>query len=289
MISGSIPQKIRYYCRPKTKSQFSWDDIDGGYSQEVIPAFCCEADNPKTNETAKSWASPSHWDDKKWKAQIVEYDNSPIDGSRIKIIGLEHRSQGGRAYKVVIDNKYYFDFREDVLLDTILECGINKGGILNGEFIWGRVGSQMKLIRYNSELHKELLSAQKRKQLKKIPNKELVVGDLYTNSKRDENLMFLGRYKGSLAFISLYDDDEYRSVCLKKSHSLREKVKKIKDRDIDNFILIAKNKLEECIESYRDRIKKHSYSHDHYYNQWMRGYEMDLEALNAIQEERKKL
>jgi hypothetical protein len=88
---------------------------------------------------------------------ITTHFNNPI--TNIRVAGLETRGNGGRAYKVVIDDLYYFDLREDVLLEAMIECGINKGGILNGEYIWVKIRSHMKLIRVGSPLHKEMIKA----------------------------------------------------------------------------------------------------------------------------------
>ena len=189
---GDIPTKLVYIYGEGSKKKIKrhmWDRIDVPIDEdvEVIPAFCTSATNNKSIETGKHWATKAiyKWDEKAQRSiqvstqepVIKAVDNKPLVG--LKIVNLETHSQGGRAYKVVTNEGFYFDLREDVLLDTILRVGIQPGGVLDGEFLWARVGSQMKLIRANSELHKALKETTIRGKKKKIPNSELEVGTIY--------------------------------------------------------------------------------------------------------------
>ena len=76
----------------------------------------------------------------------------------VKIIGLESRGNGGRAYKVIVNKKYICDFREDVLMETIEKFGIGKGGVLKGTYIWIKYSGNTKLILQESELHKQIIA-----------------------------------------------------------------------------------------------------------------------------------
>jgi hypothetical protein len=199
--TGYIPTEITYIFAGTQKVCQVWDDVDQPEHErnyaEVVPAFCSDADKEKGVETGKRWASSrcTHWDHETKKqvqtAQvgIKTMENKPISG--LRVLSLEHRGQGGRAYKVVTPDGFYFDLREDILLDTMKTEGVTPGGILNGEYIWARVGAEMKLVRKGSELFRALLEASERSILSAIPLKQLKVGTVY-ETKSGERGLFLG-------------------------------------------------------------------------------------------------
>ena len=184
---GNIPEKLVYFTQPAEEVSTNWDDIESNSinTLNVYPTYVSDAKNKKTLETGENWAKGYRNNKKPGK---IELENVPL--TDIRIIGLEIRSQGGRAYKVVIDNKYYVDLREDVLLETMIECGIEKGAKLNGEFVWAKVGSQMKLVRVGSELHSELVKATALDNTK--PIKQLDLYGMYRNKKGDQ-FIYMGR------------------------------------------------------------------------------------------------
>lgn len=167
MISGNIPQQITILTRKPIT-------VEG---VEVMPAFVSDASNNKTLETGRSWAKESYYNSSGKGKEYVGRENKGGEGYRI--LDLVVRSEGGRAYKVVSPEGFYVDLREDVLLDTIQEVGISPGGVLNGSYLFATVGSQMKLIREGSALHKELIGATARRNSKKISSKDLEVGGVY--------------------------------------------------------------------------------------------------------------
>lgn len=183
---SSIPAKIVIIKSRQNKT------FEG---KEFIPAFVCPADRPKSIETGKRWAEGYYtWpktDKTRDTVEIVEMENKPFTG--IRIFNLEVRNEGGRAYKVATEDGYWFDLREDVLLDVIRNTGIKKGGVLNGEFIWATVGSQNKIIRVGSSLHKECLEDQKTRN-SPIKQSEYEVGRSYSNN--NGNFIYLGRVAG---------------------------------------------------------------------------------------------
>jgi hypothetical protein len=196
--TGTIPKDIKIFERPEKEITFRWDDIAVEDFQKVtkcIPIFVTDATNEKTQKTAKSWAEyPEYiWDSQTRKQTCIEHvpviserPNDPIGG--IRLIGLEHRSQGGRAYKALVLNKYVFDFREDVLLDAILNCGILENGVLPGEYVFASVGSEMKLIRVGSLLHEKMIEATD--YWKKDVIGKLEVGGIYRNKVK--TMLYLG-------------------------------------------------------------------------------------------------
>lgn len=198
---GSIPEKLTFFIRnTKTANIVSWrwDDVEGGNKTfEVNPCYISDSDNKKTLETGKQWADSGYYDYEKRETiktgyKTFEIDNKPF--KNIQIVTLEIRDKGGRAYKVCADigeyKNLYFDMREDILLDTIFNLGIQPGGIIPGEFIFARVGSQMKPIRVGSFLHEKMIESTEYNEKGKC---ELEIGGIYSN-KKGELSIYLGEY-----------------------------------------------------------------------------------------------
>lgn len=182
----SIPEKLIYVYSKSTC-------IDG---ELVYPTFIADANKPKTIETGTNWAEIKEWDKNNSGISVskLEVNNSPV--SKVRISSLEKRGRGGRAYKVIITlpNKselFYVDLREDVLMDTILEKGIDKKGILKGDFIWARVDTDMKLIRVGSKLHDKMIESTKLNSVK-ISKSKLEVGGVYSNKHHTK--VYLGEF-----------------------------------------------------------------------------------------------
>lgn len=233
-VVGNIPENVTYIYSHDQKLSSYWEDdsLHAGFvGQTVTPAFCSDASNVKTLETGRSWAGAEHWDgNKRVKGVVKEITkkNDPIKG--IKIVGLEIRSEGGRAYKVVTPDNYYFDVREDILMDTMIEAGISKGGILNGEYIWAKVGSAMKLVRVGSLLHKALIVATEDRSLKKLKHGELKFGHIY-KGKGAKSYVFLG-YVDTEKFI--------QETVVKQSYGCKAKYKYLQ-KEIRNGVLLMEH------------------------------------------------
>lgn len=180
---GTIPKNVTYIYSQIRK-------IDG---KDVYPAFISDSDNKKTLETGHHWADwKSYYQTEKVETSTFEIENNPIDS--VQILSLEKRGRGGRAYKVIITVKeqfFYVDLREDILLDAILEVGINKNGYINGKYIWARVGSDMKLIRVDSSLYKEMKESTRLNSVK-INKSQLEIGGVYEN--KQQQMIYLGEY-----------------------------------------------------------------------------------------------
>lgn len=194
---GNIPDKVVFINRKPQQIDWEWDDFkreNVKVGPTVVPLFVADPLKPKTVETGLSWAKDRWWSGKDTTTEHIptqlEVENNPI---QIKIISLETRSQGGRAYKVMFgENNYYVDLREDVLLDCILECKIEQG-VPDCEFVWGKVGSQMKLVRVGSELHEQLIQTTEDGKKAKIKKSDLEVGGVYRN-KKGEYQIYLGEF-----------------------------------------------------------------------------------------------
>lgn len=263
---GLIPEQICYVSSNeqavKVGCEWDIDWEDGKYisaTEKVLPTFPTDAHDQNMLAKAKDWASRSLYIYKDGKSEEIErtatttvVDNIPI--KNIRLLSLEKRGEGGRAYKALID-KFYVDFREDVLMDTILKAGIDIGGILQGEYIWAKMRGQMRLVRVGSELHKLLLEFEDKKHTKPVANKDLIVGGIYKGRQGNEAI-FLGfgdtveftgysddfklpqkQHKNMLVFLTYHhvkknkeeiNWDEYIRVDIKKSHTYIEKVGQIK-------------------------------------------------------------
>ncbi len=173
-IIGNIPTDLTYFLRKPEKMFFRWDDIDDIEKAETgtfRSVYVSDATNKKTLESGKDWQ-------KSYNKDIGDGTLSrPNDPFKVKIVNLEFRGHGGRAYKVITPDNLYFDLREDVLLDVIRNCDIIDG-TPTCEFIWARVGSEMKLVRVGSILHNRLIESTKTLYTKDLKISELKPGDV---------------------------------------------------------------------------------------------------------------
>lgn len=185
-----------------------------GNKIEVRGAFPYNPESKTSPETAARWAENRRWGDKTpFVPDIVETNNEPFS---VTITDLEHRSEGGRSYKVVDEQMRQFDLREDQVLEVMKLVGIGPGGKVPGTFVWGITGSQVKMVLVGGELHCEMVkntqnlleTAQARSQGKLPTESTLEVGHVYR--KRDGNLFaFVGRVtvpgkqKQSFAFVEM--------------------------------------------------------------------------------------
>jgi hypothetical protein len=166
-----IPKQICYISQPK-------ESKDG---LEYYPTFVCDAEKEASKQTGISWAKG--YKNKKY-TEVVN-DNIPL--YTYQIVDLEYRSEGGRAYKVILndDHNFYVDLREDVLLDCIRDRGIAANGyILNG-LIWAVLGSQTRLVMYGGSYYNEIVDSMKIRSTKTVPKRDLTVGNIYQDSKKD--------------------------------------------------------------------------------------------------------
>lgn len=141
-----------------------------------------------------------HWSgwEKSKNALMLEFKEFPVFKDLI-ITALNHRGNGGRAYQALIpielDNSYVqVDLREDTLMETILNKGIEAGGKLKGEYAFVKNGSQVNLVLVGSNKYNEAKEkAENKKKMKKISNKDLKIGYEYSTIK-GEPYVYLGAY-----------------------------------------------------------------------------------------------
>ena len=187
-VTGSIPKRIRFWCQQQ-KYNYTYNNNN----HLGVPAFAADVDNPKTNETARRWSEG--YVHANSKVEILhpneEFDNTPFVG--VRILGLQNRERSGNVFKAVVKDKFVFDFRDEVLFDAINSPeGIKDGQILC-PVLFAMVGSNMRLIVENSPVHKALIELTVAKAKKKIPDKELVVGGIYSTSSGGKQI-YCGRF-----------------------------------------------------------------------------------------------
>lgn len=185
MSKGFLPRKISYVCASKeTMDVYDSDDYRSKKiaSYKVHPTFPVE--DGKKLDTAISWTGLKN-------PKIDVLDNEPL--SNIKVCDLEHRGNGGRAYKVIIHDKYYVDMREDVILDTMITNGVDVGGILKGTYVWAKYGAQMKLVRVGSYAHQLYAEQENPSDLVEIKTSDIKIGGVY-EMKSGSKKMYLGSF-----------------------------------------------------------------------------------------------
>lgn len=195
-VVGTIPTKISYvYSESKDIYPGCGKDIDEVMVAETVyPSYPADHDIDK----AKKWVADVHriYDYKTNKyinstvpIQIDTLDNTPI--TNIKVLRLESSYSGGSKFKVVIDNKYYVDICEDVIIDVMLQSGISVGGSLGGSYMWVKLGNQLRLVRIGSKLYNKLEESNRKSLLPKIRKRDLEVGGIY-QSRRGDRGVFVG-------------------------------------------------------------------------------------------------
>lgn len=213
--SGTVPDRLKVVMRPEEELTRTIDGKD--YTVKVRPAMFTDADGKMDAalEWGRVWVSDNP--DKKptryraysdtgvyVKPEVAEEPNKLR--TWLQFWAIDERGEGGRAYKVIDREGRMFDMREDVVEESIFAGEFNNR-LFTGYYLWVRVGSQMRLVRHESRLHKEMLGAKRRKALKKIPNKELGVGGVY-RTRDGKAHVYLGRVPGKgtgkgLCFVQL--------------------------------------------------------------------------------------
>lgn len=199
-VVGSVPEQVVVVLQPEKEVTRAYT----GEKFKVRPAFIVDANSEKMIASAKRWGSGgSYWNDTRLPPPDVleNVDNTPI--TSLCIIGVEHRGEGGIAYKIITPEGYYVDLREDEFMEAVFEDRI-RGGVITGKYVWSRAGSQMRLVRVWSTKYLERLAAGKRVSKGRIPVRQLVVGHAYRGKTEISYAqVYLGRVKRS-------DDPKYK-------------------------------------------------------------------------------
>jgi hypothetical protein len=169
----------------------------------VRDTFPYNPDSKTAPDTAMRWAKPYHYANTAKETYLPEVlerrDNVPFC---ITITDLDVRSEGGRAYKVIDADMRRFDLREDQVLEVMKLVGIQPMGAVPGTFVWGILGSQVRLVLVGGELHKSMVEGANEKKASELARATgqsptegtMVPGRIYR--KKDKSLhAFIGRVK----------------------------------------------------------------------------------------------
>lgn len=194
-------ERVTYLSRRESKTK-------NIFGEEIVvhATFPYNTDSKTAPSTAKTWATQRTYNYAERKYEDDEFVPTPVDLTNepfeVTIIDLQVRSQGGRAYKVVDSEMRLFDLREDQLLEALKIGGVQPGGKINGKFVWGVLGSQVRMVYVDGEQHKSMvkqLETNKERDLAKANGQgpkasTFTVGHVY--KKRDDSLhVFVGRVR----------------------------------------------------------------------------------------------
>lgn len=192
---GRLLDKVAYCMRKPCKATNIVDE-----QIQVRDTFPYNPESKTAPETANRWAAPNYYDkDKGYVPEVILRDNEPFT---ITITDLHVRSEGGRAYKVIDGENRRFDLREDQVLEVMKRVGILPMGIVPGTFVWGILGSQMRLVLVDGVLHRAMSrGANDKKEFERAraagehpTETTMVPGHIY--QKKDKSLhAFLGKVK----------------------------------------------------------------------------------------------
>lgn len=198
---SKVPTSLRVVLRNKIGYRSDYTNR----THKCRPAFVTDADSKKSLETAKTWAKGTRYTGPgatgKADPEVVEAKNTPSEGYRV--IDLEERGEGGRAFKVITPEGWLVDMREDTFMPAILKRGLAPDGTIPGTFLWVRLGTQIRLVEKDSPLHKRVLKEQAKQDAKdsKVKLKELVIGGVYGGEVAGVNV-YVGRlrHQGKLKY-----------------------------------------------------------------------------------------
>ena len=203
-MNGYIPPNLIFISRPPETIENEWDDGGTINTFEAAPTFV--ATNEKTRETGISWAERGYGS--KVKAKVAEEVNIPF--SALQIVSHEKRNEGGGAFKVIADKRWYVDLRTDALLDILVNAAVKEGNVQDCQFIWARVGSHMRIVRIGSAIYDELVKSDAVKAQVVVKQGDLKPGDVLqeSNGKRE---VFLG-WVSCLVFKGCMDRGGYQTT-----------------------------------------------------------------------------
>ena len=148
-----IPDEV-IYIFPKNAKQTG--DLYG-YKREGTPAFPLDTKlkGKRSYDTAINWA-------KTWRTGWGTQTENKVGKKTIKnvefegltVIDFEWR-RDNVVFKVLTDTGFVFDFKFDEFIFSAFREGLEKGGRLNGKFLWARNSSRTFLI--NAQKHTEIL------------------------------------------------------------------------------------------------------------------------------------
>lgn len=177
MPTHYIPAEIIIVSRPPSpiKQTYTGKDL------QVRAAFVVPSTSAKMLGTARVWAK--RWMDPSEEPIEVTRQNTPM--RNLQVVGIDHRGEGGVAFKVITDQGHYVDLREPEFMEALLTGRIGKDGFIRGEYVWSVGGNQMRIVRIGSAIYNERLKAgattvvNGKNRVKTIRPADLCIGNLY--------------------------------------------------------------------------------------------------------------
>jgi hypothetical protein len=198
VVVGSIPEKITYtFAEEKDiiigclwdHNYYNLSDKPKTVTEKALITFASDASDLKMLKKAKEVAEFAYHNQPKKTAQSITVDNTPITNVRLLSLDL-YSNKNIKNYKAIID-KYCIEIGDDVVTDTLLKVGIGAGGILQGEYLWTKIGTKMKLVRIGSELHRMIVEFDSKKGIRSVRKNNLEIGGIYQTRKKAKAI-FLG-------------------------------------------------------------------------------------------------
>jgi len=231
MKVGRIPEKMTAYLRPEHEGvgdgtprnwwSFPPDKREtAGFSKyRASPAFVVPSDSEAFNKSGLDWACGGRHCvqiQKPEDVQKVTFDNEPF--TDLRWVGIDSRSEGGMAYKVVTPEGWLVDLREDVVTECLFEGAIQSksgpqgnGTYFTAEFVWVVMGSQSRIVRVGSKTYEEIAALDAMRNMGPIPEKDLEIGGVYRQSNGKEVILVgKGKEKGKKYYTM--SADTYRWV-----------------------------------------------------------------------------
>jgi len=141
-----------------------------GSTIKARSSFAVDSDDIQLNERARGWS-----------CNKMPFKTILNGGFILRIIDLESREEGGKAYKVVDQYGHIYDLRERVMLDIFKRKTISPGGEISGTFRFVRDGSQNLLVPEDSEWVEKA-----NRMSNKTPIKKPIPYTLYSTKRENE-------------------------------------------------------------------------------------------------------
>jgi len=195
-IIGYFPEDIVYYSCPLETVHSA--NVQILSKPSVSTTFVADKNNDLTNKKAEKLSFYYTKDKSKIKKTILKNTNI----KNIKLIDTYNS-----FCKVLIDDFYYVNLNSSILLDCILNEGINFGEF-KSEFKWANIKGVLQLIRVGSSDEKLIHIHESKMNMKKISKRALTVGNIYENLK-NEKAIFLG-FVNTTKYLTTYQSNNFQ-------------------------------------------------------------------------------
>lgn len=189
------------------------------------PAIASDSKNKQRIESSKKNIKQYYHSKEPLEEEI---DNQPFDN--VRYIGHGWKDVGnGTSYKVMLPSKQVVDLSEEMMHVILTTIGISEGGILNGEYVFGKVNSDTTLILVGSNFYNSGMEEKKFK-TKESAVTNPVIGKIY---KIKNNQLVL--YCGTVFTKTLKNKIVKRHFCLELEKDLRQFANEINRLSIDTL------------------------------------------------------